>query len=696
MRKYLSASKIHLLILLFLGSSTLALPAEESNNQTYKYNGTFIHPGMAQSKADLEYMCKQIEEGVEPWKSAFNRLKEEVDKPFHFNAYTYVSVGAYGANSVGGKDFSESSRMSYKYALMWYITRDKKYADKSIEILNAWSSRLWAFDANNAKLNVGLFGYHFLNAAEILQHTNSGWEENDITQFKRMLLTVFYPTIKDFFTEANGNWDASMISTMMCMGIFLEDKTMFSRAVERYYRGEGNSGITKYIYQGGQCQETTRDWGHVQLGLGEFSKAAQTAWTQGVDFYSTAEDRLASGFEYAAKFLLGNEIEVFGILSHREMEDKADIYESIYNHYKNERNIKLPYTKTIIEERTREKTSIGFLSATRANNKPDTNLQTFSTEQYVKPSITGALKGKYSQPLSNAVYITPKDSIQQILDKYKGQNKQIVLQKGVYTIYQSLVIPSGITLSGEGSETILHLDPTAEEIAIMVNADKDLHDVCIKDLLIEGGQDTAPAFDPNYERGRRMYNTAGRAGVLFLADFADQMKNITFENVTIQNFTKNGMKIAGASNLIISRCDFNDNGSSVVPGTGFHHNLNIIYSSGLMISESRFTSSLWGHGIAISSSKNINISKSEIARNRLSGLYFSDSKNVVVSNNLIEGNDADGIESDLLLDGCEDILIENNKIFNNTRNDINAKLAIRLTQSNNHISDNVTCSQSAE
>ena len=130
-------------------------------------------------------------------------------------------------------------------------------------------------DGNNAKLNVGLFGQYYLNAAELLRCTDAGWRQEDVEQFERMLRTVYYPTIRDFFTEANGNWDASMICTMMCMGVFLEDHDMFNRAVERFYRGNGNGGITRYIYPGGQCQETTRDWDHVQLGLGELSRAAR-------------------------------------------------------------------------------------------------------------------------------------------------------------------------------------------------------------------------------------------------------------------------------------------------------------------------------------------------------------------------------------------------------------------------------------
>jgi len=45
--------------------------------------------------------------------------------------------------------------MAYNHALMWYITGTKAYANKAIEILNAWSPVLWDFDDNNAKLNVG-------------------------------------------------------------------------------------------------------------------------------------------------------------------------------------------------------------------------------------------------------------------------------------------------------------------------------------------------------------------------------------------------------------------------------------------------------------------------------------------------------------------------------------------------------------
>ena len=252
-------------LLYFLGYSMTVLPRKYSGSEFL--TKTFVHPGMAQNNQDLDYMREMILKDTEPWKTAFENLKKATSLDFIPKPFTEISVGPYGANSIGGREFSQSAEAVYNHALMWYITRNKAYARKAIEILNAWSYVLRSFDANNAKLNVGLFGYYYLNAAEILKYTDSDWALKDVKQFTQMVLTVFYPTIKDFFTEANGNWDASMISTMMCIGVFTDNAEIFNRAVERFYRGEGNSGITRYIYPGGQCQESTRDWDHVSAIL---------------------------------------------------------------------------------------------------------------------------------------------------------------------------------------------------------------------------------------------------------------------------------------------------------------------------------------------------------------------------------------------------------------------------------------------
>ena len=628
-----------------------------------KSSFAFVHPGMEQGKEDLEYIRSMVENKQEPWKSAFDNLSKETSLDFIPQPFTFISVGPYGANSMGGKEFAESARNSYRCALMWYITRDKRYAEKVIEILNTWSYCLWGFDANNAKLNVGLFGSFFLNAAEIIRHSYSGWKVEDIGQFERMILTVFYPTIEDFFTEANGNWDASIIKTMMCIAIFANDKVMFDRAVERYFIGKGNSGITKYIYSGGQCQESVRDWDHVQLGIGEFAKAAQIAWTQGVDFYSVAQNRLGQGFENTAMFLFGNEISIFGTLSYADREEVRDIYESIYNHYKYEKGIEMPFTRTYIETRTREKSSMGVLTSSREAYSKAQKLYSENIElvRFLSPLKTGALDRETHNLTGDTVLVRLGESIQDAIDRYSGSGKHIVLEKGVYLLEKSLVLKSGIVLYGKGKETILTLKPDITELPVIMNEDKSLHDICIQDLLIEGDTKTKVGFDPNYERMQRSYGNAdSREGIRLAGDHKGQMKNISFRNITVQHCTKNGMVIYGVDGLSIINCDLRDNGSAIVPGAGLHHNLKIAYSSNCKIVDSRFVDSLWGNGIELAFSQDVLISGNELARNNLSGLRCVDSRNLKILSNFAEGNDEYGIALDTIKDAGQNIELSNN------------------------------------
>jgi len=666
--------------------------AQQGRRDTSSYlSKPFVHPGMAQSKADMDYVKAKIQKGEEPWKSAFEQLKTQTNLVFKPKPRTHISVGAYGANSTGGREFSQSSEAAYHHALMWYITDDKRHADKVIEILQAWSNVLWDFDDNNAKLNVGLDAPGFLYAAEILKHTASGWKKVDINQFERMVMTVFYPVIKDFFTEANGNWDASMIHTMLCIGVLVDNHEIFNRAVERFFHGPGNSGITKYIYPNGQIQETTRDWGHVQLGIGEFAKAAQVAWTQSVDFYSAADNRLALGFEYTAKFLLGEQIPVYGVLSTRARDEFRDIYESVYNHYQGLMNIDMPYTKELIEQHTRKTSSVSVLTGIRKpieNQIRSTSDLTLTAQIPATKSLSGAKEQSAQKPPADAIYVKPEDDLQTILDKYAEEDKWIVLDTGVYTLDAPLHMPSGITLAGSGKGTILFLSPKVQGKTI-VNATAAMHDVIIRDLLIEGAINVISNPDPNSERRTRSYmNAPSREGISFQADSVGQMRNIKIEHVTVQNFTKNGVTIRGARNVQVADCDFSDNGGSVVPGAGFHHNLHLTRIIEGQVINSRLDTSPWGNGLDISFVENFLVANNETARNKLSGISCVESRSIRIVGNLSEGNDADGIALPALYDNNSNIVVDTNILQYNGQNGVFAEKLVHSKLIHNKQLDN--------
>jgi hypothetical protein len=180
-----------------------------------------------------------------------------------------------------------------------------------------------------------------------------------------MLKTVFYPAIKDFQPGFNGNWDASMFNTMMCIAVLCDDHAMFNRAVDYYLHGSGQGSISHYIYASGQSQETVRDQSHVQLGLGALASSCEIAWKQGIDLYGVADNRLAAGYEYTAKYGLGNDVEtVNGVPASPGGRGKfASIYEIAYQHYAIEKGLPMPYTKEVLDKHRPEKMDLIILPA---------------------------------------------------------------------------------------------------------------------------------------------------------------------------------------------------------------------------------------------------------------------------------------------------------------------------------------------
>ncbi len=567
----------------------------------------FVHPGIDQTAADLAHMKTLVMKGEQPWKDAFIRLKGNVDTNFTFKPYAHVLRGPYGRPNIGGDDLSRSANMAYNYALAWYVTNDKSYAKKAIDIINGWSPVLRDFDYNDAKLLAAWTGHLLCNAAEILRYTNSGWQQKDIDGFINMLMTVYYPLMRFYYPQANGNWDGAIIHSIMAIAIFTDNRKMFDNAVDHFLHAPVNGSIFKYVYPSGQCQETMRDQGHVQLGLGEFAGAAQVAYTQGVDLFSVGNNRIASGYEYTAGFLLGEKPQSYGTISERA-KNLRDDYEYVFRHYSSI-GINVPYTKKAADS-VRSKASRSVLTSVRMPSperkssipvKPGTIGYVAAAEVTVLPNIP-----------SNAIIVNPGDSIQLALQTAAGTGRWVFLKTGLHNFKSTLKIPANVTICGEGINTILFLDPASGMREAMINAEDNLHDVTIRDLVIECATKTDPGTDPNSSRSYRGgYN---RGGILFRSDGIN-MKNISLLNLTVQNATYNGVFISGAAGITITRCNFSENGVSVPPGQKLLHNLFLTQCSKVTVSGSRSVTSPYGSGIAMDHCNDVQVINCEIARN---------------------------------------------------------------------------------
>src|SRR5580700_4759949 len=65
---------------------------------TQKGKRPIVHPGILQTRADLEFMKAKINAGEEPWKSAWDRLQAEPNSSLDFKPkpFAHIIRGAYG------------------------------------------------------------------------------------------------------------------------------------------------------------------------------------------------------------------------------------------------------------------------------------------------------------------------------------------------------------------------------------------------------------------------------------------------------------------------------------------------------------------------------------------------------------------------------------------------------------------------
>lgn len=323
----------------------------------------FVHPGILHTAADLQRIKARLAAGAQPWRDGFQALRSHpLSKADWKPRGPFADVVRGPRESRHIAELEADANAAYQNALLWSLTGEAAHAAKAVAILNAWAPALRSITGHDRHLAASLCGFKLVNAAELLRHTGAAWAAADIDRFSRMSRTALYPVIRDFATFANGNWDTGCIKTMMAMGVFLDDRAMFDRAVDYFHHGAGNGALTHYIINpSGQCQESGRDQQHAQLGLAHLAEACEIAWHQSLDLYGAADNRLLGGFEYTARYNLGQDVP---FTPHTDLTGKYQakvisaegrgrlrpIYEMVWNHYENRRGIPAPFTRRAAEK----------------------------------------------------------------------------------------------------------------------------------------------------------------------------------------------------------------------------------------------------------------------------------------------------------------------------------------------------------
>lgn len=338
-------------LLLFAGAPLCLLRGELLRAATRTDDGpplhVFQHPGMLQSSQDLARMREAVRMRRQPVFAGFERLRDHPQ-----SQWGYKPAGAFaeiGRNpNVRFHEFDTDAGAAYQCALMGHITESAAHFDLAAGILDNWASTLRSITGADAVLCAALGGFKLVNAAELLRAANGRWPRASAERFGRMLREVFLPVLENFAAFANGNWDTAAMKMLMAIAIYGDDLPLFERVLVYSMHGCGDGALTNYIYANGQCQESGRDQQHTQLGLAHLGDCCEMAWHQGVDLYGAKDNLLLKGFEYTARYALGEDVpfvpdmDKTGKYAHAAISARSalrPVYEQIYNHYANRRGM---------------------------------------------------------------------------------------------------------------------------------------------------------------------------------------------------------------------------------------------------------------------------------------------------------------------------------------------------------------------
>jgi len=334
----------------------------------------FVHPGLLHNDGDFARMKEHLQE--KPWSDGWERLITNPHAQLDWKPRP-VAVVVRGKASWMKEPENYASlyndiAAAYACALRWRISGDHRYADKSVEIMNAWSTTLTKVSGTeDSCLAAGIYGYEFANAAEIMR-SYEGWKPEDFARFQGMMLNGFYPMNHDFLVRHNNtaidhywaNWDACNMDSMLAIGVLCDRRDIYNEAIDYYKFGKGNGAIEQAVYfihpgNLGQWQESGRDQGHTVMGIGQIGAFCEMAWKQGDDMYGYDNNRFLAGCEYVAKYNLGEDVPykpfVDSLANQPQISSGSrgnlrPVWELVYNHYVKLKGLNAPYTTRMAEK----------------------------------------------------------------------------------------------------------------------------------------------------------------------------------------------------------------------------------------------------------------------------------------------------------------------------------------------------------
>ncbi|KAM5343814.1 hypothetical protein ACJ41O_012351 [Fusarium nematophilum] len=381
--RFLTSLAVFCWVLADCGDLVRGLPADDTlgvfnRGPEGRQKHSFKHPGALHTAKDIQRVKKHVLRQDEPWFTAFKHLEGSKHAQATWKANPQAIL-VRGSNPNLPQNYPSAYRdahSAYQLTLRWLISGNATYANAAVAILDGWSSTLTDIDGNEDKfLAAGLYGYQFANAGELLR-LYPGWSKVNQTVFGTWLTDVFATKSRLFLDHHNdkpdfyyANWDLCNIASLMAIGIFNDNRTMYDFAVNYFKHGPLDGAvangalpffsIANFTEEGSgktlmQGQEAGRDQAHALLCFSLLGVIGQQGYNQGVDLYSVFGNQILNGAEYAAKYNTNHSVPYTpyrsweGILPVVATKARFDVrpgFEAIYSHYAEIKGLNASWSK---------------------------------------------------------------------------------------------------------------------------------------------------------------------------------------------------------------------------------------------------------------------------------------------------------------------------------------------------------------
>ncbi|MBB5351474.1 hypothetical protein HNR46_001711 [Haloferula luteola] len=486
---------------------------------------SFTHPGCLSTQTDLDRMAAKVATSEQPWKASWDQLVSNTD------GFMDDPPGVQEILRVGGRGGENYIRLArdaakaYQLALRYHGSGEGKFADKAIEILNAWASEHKEFLGDtNVSLRKGIYGYQLACAAELLRDYQR-WDRHAFQGFQTYMKDMYLKGNQDFLTNRHGtvpthywaNWGLANVASMMAIGVLCDDRTIFDEGLQTFQQGDGNEALQQlvsFLHPNGlgQWQESGRDQGHSLMGPQLAGVICEIAWNQGIDLYGAENNRILAGVEYVSKYNLGEDVPytTYVYVHQHPGNEKRSVqaqispdgrgasrpgWDLLYHHYVNRRGLSAPWTRRYAEKQRPEGGGFNYGSGSGGFDSLGFTTLTHSRDPIAQGAPPSAL-----QALVQGRQITLSWSGSAYAKSYQG--KRSTTRGGPYTPIATLEEPTqyyvdtGLT-PGTTYHYIVTAHPGGDSEEITATADQQLDGAIIGTTgsYANSGADRTTAFD---------------------------------------------------------------------------------------------------------------------------------------------------------------------------------------------------------